>query len=474
MTPSILLVDDESTTQDTLGMFLETKGYRVATAGSGKEALTRIESEEFDVIVTDVVMPGVSGLEVLERSRALNPAAAVVIITGHATVEMAIEALRRGAWDYLQKPFVLDDLALCVRRLLHRRAESQASQARLPSPAPIPAEELLVGRSPAMQEVREQIARCAPTLSNVLITGESGTGKELVARAVHAASPRRQRQLVSVNCVAIPEALLESQLFGHVRGAFTSAVQTNQGLFVTAHAGTLFLDEIGELPVPLQAKLLRVIEEKRVQAIGATRPQPVDVRLIASTNRDLAAEVDAGRFRADLFYRLKVVHLALPPLRQRREDIPLLVDHFIRRLNVKLNRRFRGIEPEAVDLLACHDWKGNVRELEHVLERAMILGDGGVLRRDHLAQEMTAGGPGSAQTDLREAVRLFARRHVQDVLAQAQFNKRDAARLLGIDGRGGVMGGGVMEGRRPTVGGRVDSHGPSRQSLVRRARAPGR
>ncbi len=432
MTASILLVDDESTTQDTLGMFLETEGYRVATAGSGKEALTRIESEEFDVIVTDVVMPDVSGLEVLERSRVLNPAAAVVVITGHATVEMAIEALRRGAWDYLQKPFGLNDLGLCVRRLLHRRADSREAQPRLPPPPPIPTDDLLVGRSPSMQAVREQIARGAPTPSNVLITGESGTGKELAARAVHAASPRRQRRLVPVNCVAIPETLLESQLFGHVRGPFTSAVQTNPGLFVAAHGGTLFLDEIGELPVALQAKLLRVIEERQVWAVGAARPQPVDVRLIASTNRDLAAEVEAGRFRADLFYRLKVVHVALPPLRQRREDIPLLVDHFVRRLNIKLNRRFQGVEPGALGLLESHDWKGNVRELEHVLEGAMILGEGDVLGAGHLAEELAAAGRGSSPTDLREAVRGFARRHVQDVLARTQSNKRDAARLLGI------------------------------------------
>jgi transcriptional regulator with PAS, ATPase and Fis domain len=283
-----------------------------------------------------------------------------------------------------------------------------------------------------MHSVREQIARCAPTPSNVLITGESGTGKELAARAVHAASPRRQRRLVPVNCVAIPETLLESQLFGHVRGAFTSAVQANPGLFVAANSGTLFLDEIGELSVPLQAKLLRVIEEKQVWAVGATRPQPVDVRLIASTNRDLAAEVDAGRFRADLFYRLKVVHVTLPPLRQRREDIPVLVDHFIRRLNVKLSRRFQGIEPEALRLLENHDWKGNVRELEHVLEGAMILGEGDFLCAGHLAEEIAAASRGSSPTDLREAVRGFARRHVQDVLARTQQNKRDAARLLGI------------------------------------------
>ena len=222
--------------------------------------------------------------------------------------------------------------------------------------------------------MREQIARCAPAPSNVLITGESGTGKELVARAIHEASPRRHGRLVAVNCGAIPDTLLESQLFGHVRGAFTSAVQANPGLFVAAHGGTLFLDEIAELPVSLQAKLLRVIEERQVWAVGATRPQPIDVRIIASTNRDLAGEIDAGRFRADLFYRLNVVHLVLPPLRDRREDIPLLVDHFIRRLNVKLQRRVLGVEPEALQALMGHGWKGNVRELEHVLEQAMILG----------------------------------------------------------------------------------------------------
>ena len=343
MTASILVVDDESTTQDTLGLFLETEGYRVATAGSGEEALTRIEEQEFDVIVADVVMPGVSGLEVLERSRVLNPGAAVILMTGHATVEMAIEALRKGACDYLQKPFVLHDLARCVQRLL-RRPAGHVDAARPPraAPAALRARTCSWARATRLRLVREQIARCAPTPSNVLITGESGTGKELVARAIHAASPRRHRRLVAVNCGAIPDSLLESQLFGHVRGAFTSAVQANPGLFVAAHGGTLFLDEIAELPVSLQAKLLRVIEEKQVWAVGATRPQPVDVRIIASTNRDLAGEIDAGRFRADLFYRLNVVHVMLPPLRERREDIPLLVDHFIRRLNVKLQRRVLG------------------------------------------------------------------------------------------------------------------------------------
>ena len=235
-----------------------------------------------------------------------------------------------------------------------------------------------------------------------------------------------------MNCGAIPDALLESQLFGHLRGAFTSAVQTNAGLFVAAHGGTFFLDEIAELPVSLQAKLLRVIEEKQVWAVGATRPQSVDVRIIASTNRDLAAEVTAGRFRADLFYRLKVVHVTLPPLRERREDIPLLVDHFIRRLNLKLERRVQGVEPDALDALMGYEWQGNVRELEHVLEQAMILGDGDLVGLHQLPGDLEAGSSTTHATDLREAVRLFSRRHVLDVLARAGYDKRRAAHLLGI------------------------------------------
>ena len=430
MTASILVVDDESTTQDTLGTFLEGEGYRVATAGGGREALSRIEAEEFDVVVTDLVMPGVSGLDLLEESRRLSPGISVILISGHATIETAIQALRKGACDYLQKPFVLDDLALSVQRLLRHRPAYQAPR---PRPAvPLPVETPFVGASAVMCAVREQIARCAPAPSNVLVTGESGTGKELVARVIHAASPRRHRRLVPVNCGAIPEALLESQLFGHVRGAFTSAVHANPGLFVTAHGGTLFLDEIAEMPLPLQAKLLRVIEERQVWALGATRSQPADVRIIASTSRDLLAETEAGRFRPDLFYRLKVVHLALPALREHREDIPLLVDHLIGRLNVKLGRQVRGIEPEALQTLLRHDWRGNVRELEHVLERAMILGDGDLVGLRHVLDDLQTAGGGAAPPDLRRAVRQFTHRHILDVLAQARSDKRAAARLLGI------------------------------------------
>jgi DNA-binding NtrC family response regulator len=432
MTASILVVDDESTTQETLGTFLENEGYRVATAGSGREALTRIEAEAFDVIVADVVMPDLSGLDLLEHSRRLSPEAAVILISGHATVDAAIQALRKGAGDYLQKPFVLNELASTVQRLLRHRTAYPEPRARPPAFPPPSIDTALIGASAGMRSVREQIARCAPAPSNVLITGESGTGKELAAHAIHAASPRSHRRLVPVNCGAIPEALLESQLFGHVRGAFTNAVQANPGLFIAAHGGTLFLDEIAEMPLTLQAKLLRVIEERQVWAVGATRPQPIDVRIIASTNRDFSDEIAAGRFRADLFYRLKVVHLALPPLRERREDIPLLVEHLIQRLNVKLGRQVRGIEQEALDALTRHPWKGNVRELEHVLERTMILGDGDLVALRHVAEDLRAAAPESESVNLRRAVRVFTRRHILDVLGRVRHDKRAAARLLGI------------------------------------------
>jgi DNA-binding NtrC family response regulator len=430
MSASVLVVDDEPTTQEALGRYLQAEGYRVATAGSGQEALARIGEREFDAVVTDILMPGVSGLEVLERSRALNPRAAVILMTGHPSVETVLEALRKGACDYLEKPFLLEDLARCLRRLLRDQTACRETRV-VPRALRSPGADEIVGESPAILTVKRQIARCAPTGTTVLITGESGTGKELVARAIHASSPRRDRPFVPVNCGAIPEALLESQLFGHVKGAFTSAVQANPGLFVAADTGTLFLDEIAELPFPLQVKLLRVIEEKQVWPVGATRPLPVDVRIVASTNRDLPREVEAGRFRPDLFYRLNVVHLELPPLRERAGDVRLLVDHFIRRLNGTLNRRLLGVEREALRALVSHGWKGNIRELENVLHRAMILSEGDVLGLHHLPPEVAAPAA-SRPVRLREAVRRFERQHVLDALTEARLDKREAARRLGI------------------------------------------
>jgi len=386
---------------------------------------------DFDIVISDIIMPGVSGLDLLRKARALHPQTLVVLITAYATVETAVDALREGASDYVLKPFKFDDLRFRVQRLLEHRTAFQES-ARFRGAVECAAlDKTLLGESAAIQAVRVQVAKAGPVVSNVLITGESGTGKELVARALHAASPRRGQPLVPINCGAIPEALLETQLFGHVRGAFTSAVQSSLGLFAAANHGTVFLDEIGEMPVHLQVKLLRVIEEKQVWAVGSTKPVRVDIRIVASTNRDLAKEVEAGRFRCDLFYRLNVVHIALPPLREHLEDIPLLADHFIREFNLKLGRRVRGIDRDALRVLMGYPWKGNVRELEHVIESAMILSDGEVL---------TVGDPPGGfvgesvprSDSLREVSRQSERQHIMAVLAQTQFDKREAARILGI------------------------------------------
>ena len=431
MTASILVVDDEPLVQDALEVSLSSQGYRVATATSGEEALTRIEVQEFDVIVSDLVLPGLDGLAVLERSRTLNPRAGVILMTAYATLETAIAAFRRGACDYLEKPFDIDDLTRRVQRVLRDRQEDDRRGRPVPRPPPRAApHHVLVGESDSMRAVREWIARSAATSSNVLITGESGVGKEVAARAVHAASARAQGPFVAVNCGAIPETLLESQLFGHVRGAFTTALYANPGLFVAAGMGTLFLDEIGELPFPLQVKLLRAIEQKEAWPVGGIKPVSVDVRIIASTNRDLVREIAAGRFREDLYYRLNVVHIALPPLRARRSDIPLLVDHLVQRLNAKLGTRFVGVGPEALRSLADRPWKGNVRELENVLEQAMVFGETDVIRLRQPLPEKTA--PAVPLHDLRDAVRRFERQHVQGVLAEAGRDKREAARRLGI------------------------------------------
>jgi DNA-binding NtrC family response regulator len=430
MTASILVVDDEPAIQDILTWALSAEGYRVASAGSGEEALTRVEGEDFDVIVTDIVMPGLDGLEVLERSRVLNPRAAVIVMTAYAALETAIAALRRGAADYLEKPFSVDLLKERVQKLLQYREtiwkDRLVQRALQPRTAGS-----LVGESDAIRALHEQITLAARTPSNVLITGESGVGKELIARAVHAEGARHDAAFVAINCGAISEALLESQLFGHVRGAFTTAVQANQGLFVAASQGTLFLDEIGEMPLPLQVKLLRVIEDKCVLPVGGTKPLPVDTRIVASTNRDLECEVAAGRFRKDLFYRLNVVHLIVPPLRERRGDIPVLVDHLVHRLNAKLGTHCLGVERDALWSLISRPWKGNVRELENVLERAIVLGGNDLISLRDLSAEATTS-QGATPQDLRGAVRRFERQHLMEVLAATQSDKRKAARVLGI------------------------------------------
>jgi DNA-binding NtrC family response regulator len=429
MPRSILVVDDEPTIRDTLRWCLEDAGYHVDTVASGDEALRRLRAEEApDVVITDIVMPGIDGLDVLGQARVLAPRTPVILMTAYATVETAVEALRRGAADYILKPFRLQDVRERVQRLLADPRDDHP--AMLPTDTEPARHGQVVGRSAAIQVLCRQIAQVAPMSSHVLITGETGTGKELAARAIHADSARQGQPFVAINCGAIPEGLFESVLFGHARGAFTSAVHANPGLIASADRGTLFLDEVAEMPLHLQVKLLRFIEEKEVWAVGRTRSVRVDCRIVASTNRDLRRELAAGRFRDDLFYRLRVVHLRVPPLRERRDDIPLLVEHFIHGLNGKLGTRFGAIDGAALHALIEHDWPGNVRELLHVVESAMISSAGkDTITLDDLPVDIAA--PASPRS-LKEAAREFERQRIRDVLASTGFDKKEAARRLGL------------------------------------------
>jgi two-component system response regulator AtoC len=423
MPRSILVVDDEPAIRDVLRWCLEDAGYHVDAVASGEQALHRLRTEPSDVVITDLVMPGIDGLEVLGQARLLSPRTPVMLMTAYATVETAVEALRRGAVDYIFKPFRPDDVRERIERLLNGRATTVRSNGERAI------EDGLVGRSALIHALRRHIARVAPTPSHVLITGETGTGKELVARAIHAQSPRQGRPFVAINCAAIPEALFESVLFGHARGAFTGAVQASAGLIASADRGTLFLDEVAEVPPCLQVKLLRFLEDKEAWAVGRTRSVRVDCRVVASTNRDLRRELAAGRFRDDLFYRLRVVELHVPPLRERRDDIPCLVEHFIHLLNGELGTRFGAVDGTALAALTEHDWPGNVRELRHVIESAMIAGGpGDVITREDLPLDVAPASPRS----LKSAAREFERQRILDVLASTGFDKRVAARRLGL------------------------------------------
>jgi DNA-binding NtrC family response regulator len=370
----ILVVDDEPSILKLLKEALTQWGYQVACVGTGSEALEAIRTELFDAAITDIRMPEMSGLELLREIKRHDDSIEVVVMTGYPTIASAVEALKEGAYDYLSKPLILDELRHLMARVTERRflkGEVQSLRARL-------GEELtvneLVGNSQPMQRVKDIIGKVATTDSPVLIEGESGTGKELVAAAIHRLSTRNKGPFIPVNCSAIPEDLLESEFFGHVRGAFSGAVSDALGLFRGANEGTIFLDEIAELSPGLQVKLLRVLQEMQVRPVGSTKAHPVDVRVIAATNRDLDRSIADGRFRQDLYYRLNVVRVSLPPLRSRREDIPALVNHFLRRYNRRFRRDVKGITPDALATLSGYDFPGNVRELENVIERAFAMG----------------------------------------------------------------------------------------------------
>jgi len=435
MSASILVADDEPGVRESLAEVLRDAGYTVETAANGTAAMAAIEARDFAVVVTDIRMPEADGLAVLEKTRELAPQTIVIVMTANATVETAVEALRAGAADYVLKPVIFDDILTKVERLLEYRQlawETQRMRRQAEQDFDL---ELMVGKSPAMREVAALIRKVAPTQSTVLITGESGTGKEVVARAVHQASPVRHKIFLPVNCAAIPESLLESQLFGHVRGSFTGAVSSQEGLFSRARGGTIFLDEIGDMPLGLQSKILRTLEAKEILPVGATQPTKVDVRIVTATNRDLAKMAEDGRFREDLYYRMNVMNIHLPPLRERREDIPGLVEFLVQRHRRDMNRRTRGVDNAALKLLVSQPWKGNVRELDNAIEHAMIVGEGEWITVGDLPLSLRAQGhplTDGVGDDLREALRVYEKIHIESVLTRTANDKRAAAERLGL------------------------------------------
>jgi DNA-binding NtrC family response regulator len=426
------VVDDEPLIRATLAEYLTGEGFIVTACASGEEALAEAERHPYDVALCDVQLPGIDGIEVLERLLKVSPETFVLLITAYGTVESAVEAFQRGAHDYLMKPILLDEVAGKVRRLLAYRDLSLENQWLRRELSREHEDERIVGQSEAMRRVFDLVRKVAPTRSTVLITGESGTGKELVARAIHRQGAGNEKRFLAVNCAAIPHELLENQLFGHRKGAFTGADRDQPGVFVHAADGTVFLDEIAELRPATQAKLLRAIEQKEVMPVGAHEPVRVEARVLAATNKELRTEVEAGRFREDLYYRLDVVTIRLPPLRERREDIPDLVEFLLARHARALGKRVSGVTHEAMQLLRAARWKGNVRELDNALQRAVILGDGPLVTPADLPPDLApADGDPTAVDRLAEATARFEKQHIERILRQTP-DKREAAQRLDI------------------------------------------
>jgi DNA-binding NtrC family response regulator len=430
----ILVVDDEKIIRDGSSRILAKEGYAVITAGSGEEALERYDREPFDLILLDVKMPGIGGIETLRKLKELDPGLTVLIVTGYPSTETAVKAIKLGAYDYVTKPFTPDVLRVAVNRALERKTllnENQHLRQQLKMKDEV---DTIIGQSESMRNIYELVRRTAPTDSTVLITGESGTGKELVARAIHNYSLREEGEFVTVDCSSLVETLLESELFGHVKGSFTGAIQAKYGSFELANGGTFFFDEIGNLSLDIQAKLLRAIQEKEIKPVGGEKSIKVDVRIIAATNQDLRQAIAKKSFREDLYYRLNVVPIHIPPLRERKEDIPLLVNHFLKKYNRKKEVPVTRVEPETTKLLMSYHWPGNVRELENSIERALILEDGDTLLPGNFPwlagkRQMRTVAGSSKVYSLEE----LEKQHIGRVLKETEGHRGKAANLLGID-----------------------------------------
>ena len=423
----ILVVDDDISHCTILQALLRGWGYNVALANSGQQALAQVREQVFDLVLCDVRMAEMDGIATLKEIKALNPAIPVLIMTAYSSVETAVEALKTGALDYLIKPLDFDNLQATLEKALAHMHSIDAE-----TPAVSASQFGMVGKSPSMQHLLSEIALVAPSEATVLIHGDSGTGKELVARAIHASSARSEKPLVTLNCAALNESLLESELFGHEKGAFTGADKRREGRFVEADGGTLFLDEIGDISPMMQVRLLRAIQEREVQRVGSNQTISVDVRLIAATHRDLAAEVNAGRFRQDLYYRLNVVAIEVPSLRQRREDIPLLAGHFLQRFAERNRKAVKGFTPQAMDLLIHYDWPGNIRELENAVERAVVLLTGEYISERELPLAIASTPIPLAQSQDIQPLVEVEKEVILAALEKTGGNKTEAARQLGI------------------------------------------
>ncbi|MDZ7373717.1 MAG: sigma-54 dependent transcriptional regulator [candidate division KSB1 bacterium] len=427
----ILVVDDEYSVRDALYKWFRDDGYRVDVAADAHEALKKLQESSWDIVLLDIRLPGMDGLELQRRIREIDPNVVVIMITAYASVESAVQALKQGAFDYVTKPIDPDDLEHLVRNAVEQRrlrAENIQLRQKIEELARM---DEIIGETPAMKQVFELVRVVAETDSTVLIRGESGTGKELIARAIHGHSRRRYFPIITVNCGAFPETLLESELFGHERGAFTGAQYRRKGKIELADGGTLFLDEIGDIPPKMQVDLLRVIETKEFTRVGGNQVIRSDFRLICATNKDLESEMKAGRFREDLYYRINVFTIYLPPLRERREDIPLLARHFVKRFATTMNKPITEITPEAMEILLAYDWPGNVRELENAIERAMVVGKPPAIRPEDLPFQL--GTKADSAVGELESLEAVERSHIEKVLAKTGWNISRAASILQID-----------------------------------------
>jgi two-component system response regulator PilR (NtrC family) len=440
--PRILIVDDEPSMQEFLEILLQRDGHDTVCCHSAESALVALESDDFDLVISDIRMGGMSGLDLLDRIVDLIPEMLVVVITAHGTTESAVEAMKRGAYDYVTKPFSVDEIRMVVEKALEKKnlsAENRLLRRQLSDRVNLPS---LVGKSLSMASVSELIRQVADTRTNILITGESGTGKDLVARAIHSLSDRKSRPFVVVNCGAIPENLLESELFGHVKGAFTGAISQKMGLFEVADGGTLFLDEVGELPHALQVKLLRALQEKTFKRVGGTTDIHVDVRILSATNRELEEDVGSGRFREDLYYRLNVIEVKLPSLRERPEDIPPLLQHFIERFASEQRKAVREASSEVLAAFEGYAFPGNVRELENLVERAVTLTSTERIEIDSLPESVFRRGEPAVRSripeggvDLESLLGDYERSLLREALERAGGVKKRAAALLGVSFR---------------------------------------